>query len=288
MKGTVKGTMKGTMLALTPLRMFPVLMRNRFLLGQLAWRAFSARYAGSYLGWLWTPLTTIVQSILYIVVFSAILKIKADGLGIDLARRPSVGFGVFLVTGLVPYLALNDVVLRAARVFRSHVNLVQRVRLPLEVLVLGDLIGTLLHHMVSFVIVVTYCLACGHLGLDNLGWLCLGVVLFALWVTGLSLIASVLGAALPDVPEFLTLGFQVVFYGAPIIYPLSLIKNDVMLLIVEANPLTPLIGVLRAGLIGSSPPTFAAIAYLAVGGCFLLTLGAAAIERWRTNIPDLL
>ena len=108
---------------LAAFRLPGMLHRHRFLLWQLAWRAFAARHAGSYLGWLWTPLSTAVQFALYMVVFSAILQIKVEGLGIDVARRPAVGFGVFLITGLVPFLALNDVVARASRVFRAHANL---------------------------------------------------------------------------------------------------------------------------------------------------------------------
>ncbi len=39
-------------------------------------RAFASRHAGSLLGWLWTPLGTAVQFVLYTVVFSVILEIK--------------------------------------------------------------------------------------------------------------------------------------------------------------------------------------------------------------------
>jgi len=213
---------------LAPMRLLPTLMRHRFLVGQLAWRAFASRYAGSYLGWLWTPLATMIQFALFMVVFSMILEIKLEGLGIDLARRPSVGFGLFLITGLVPFLALNDAVLRASRVFRTHATLVQRVRMPAEVLVLGDMLGALLHHVISFAVVLVICLVGGHAGLTNLPWMIVAFVLFVVWTVGLGLIASVLGAALPDIPEGLVLAMQVLFYGAPIVYPLALVPEGVM------------------------------------------------------------
>ena len=133
---------------LAPFRLLPTMARHRFLLGQLAWRAFAARHAGSYLGWLWTPIATLIQFALFMVVFSAIMEIKIEGLGIDLARRPPVGFGLFLITGLVPFLALNDAALRASRVFRTHSSLVQRVRMPAEVLVVGDVLGAVMHHAI--------------------------------------------------------------------------------------------------------------------------------------------
>jgi lipopolysaccharide transport system permease protein len=269
-------------------RLLPTLYRHRFLLGQLAWRSFAARYAGSYLGWLWTPLSTAVQIVLFVTVFSVILKIRAEGLGIDLARRPEVGFGVFLITGFVPYLALNDAVLRAARVFRSSASLVQRVRLPLEVLVVGDVLGALLHHAVALVVVLIVCGAGGHMGWGNLPWVVLGMVLLGLWVMALALLASVAGAALPDLSEGLGLFLQVALYAAPIVYPLAYVKGRVLQTVIGANPLTPLVGVMRAGLISAAPPGGGAIAMVTAGGMLLLVVGAAVLDRYRATIPDLL
>ena len=271
---------------LAPFRLPKTLYRHRFLVRQLAWRAFAARHAGSYLGWLWTPISTAVQFALYMTVFSAILQIKVEGLGIDLARRPAVGFGVFLITGLVPYLAVNDVVMRAARLFRAHASLVQRVRMPPEVLVVGDALGTLMHHAISFALVVAFCAWRGHLGLAGIPWVVLGLVLLVLWIIGASLGASLVGAFLPDVAEMMGLALQVMFYAAPIVYPLALVRSDMVRGLIEMNPLTPLIGVLRTGLVGAEPPSITAVCYLLVGGSLVLWVGAAALDRWRASIPD--
>jgi ABC-type polysaccharide/polyol phosphate export permease len=272
--------------ALALLRLPGGLRRHRFLLRQLAWRAFAARHAGAYLGWLWTPVATAVQFALYMVVFAAILQIKVEGLGIDVARRPAVGFGVFLITGLVPFVALADVLQRATRVFRAHASLVQRVRMPAEVLVLGDVAGTLLHHAISFALVLGYCAWRGHLAVAGLPWVAAGVALLLLWVVGLALCVSLLGAFLPDIAEVMGLALQVVFYAAPIVYPLALVRAPLVRAVIEANPVTPLLGVLRAGLVGAAPPAAAAVLGLAIGGMLALALGAAALDRWRGSIPD--
>ena len=51
-------------------------------------------------------------------------------------------------------------------------------------------------------------------------------------------------------------------------------------------PLTTLVGVLRAGLIGSTPPTVAAIVAVTAAGLALVMAGAASVDRWRGTIPD--
>jgi ABC-type polysaccharide/polyol phosphate export permease len=159
--------------------------------------------------------------------------------------------------------------------------------MPAEVLVLGDVLGALLHHAISFVVVLTICVWRGHMGLANLPWIGLAIVLFTLWVVGLSLSASVLGAALPDVPEALALAMQVVFYGAPIVYPLAMVQDQVLRGLIRANPLTPLVEVARSGLISSTPPPAAAIAYVLVVGLVLVMVGSMALDRWRYTIADL-
>lgn len=271
-----------------PFRLLPTLVQHRFLLGQLAWRAFAARHAGSYLGWLWTPIATLIQFALFMVVFSAIMEIKIDGLGIDLARRPPVGFGLFLITGLVPFLALNDAALRASRVFRTHSSLVQRVRMPAEVLVVGDVLGAVMHHAISFVVVFAICVVGGHTGVLNLPWLIAAAALFALWMVGLGLVSSVLGAVLPDIPEALALAMQVVFYGAPIVYPLSLVPEGFLTSLVNANPMTPLVELARTGLISSAPPSSTSLIWMTLAGVLLVVAGSAALDRYRFTIADLL
>lgn len=273
---------------LAPVRLMRTLAANRFLLAQLARRSFASRHAGALLGWLWTPLGTAVQFLLYTVVFSVILQMKVELTGTDLARRLPVAFGVFLITGLVPFLALNDVIMRSARVIRANAALVQRVRLPLEVMVVGDILGTLMHHATAAVLVIVYCVWAGHLAVAGIGWIAVGIAVLMILAVGAGLLVSVLGVALPDIPEVLGLALQFALYGAPIIYPLSLVKQDWLLALLQANPITPLVGVFRAGLLGVAPPPVGGIMYLIILAVVLLVVGAAAMDRYRATIPDLL
>ena len=159
--------------------------------------------------------------------------------------------------------------------------------MPPEVLVVGDALGTLMHHAISFALVVVYCAWRGHLALAGVPWIVLGLATLVLWIIGASLCVSLLGAFLPDIAEMMGLALQVVFYAAPIVYPLALVRSDLVRTVIEMNPLTPLIGVLRTGLVGATPPSMTAVAYLLVGGGLLMWIGATAQERWRSSIPDL-
>jgi ABC-type polysaccharide/polyol phosphate export permease len=79
-----------------------------------------------------------------------------------------------------------------------------------------------------------------------------------------------------------------VLYGAPIIYPLAFVKQEVLLTLIQMNPITPLVGIFRAGLLGVPAPDPVGIIYLLTLSAVLLVVGAAALDRYRTTIPDLL
>jgi len=81
--------------------------RWRRLVGELARRDVKARYAGSALGVAWAVLEPLIQFGLYILVFPVFLGMRFEG-------NTSVGFsGLYLVCGMVPYLALQETVGRA-------------------------------------------------------------------------------------------------------------------------------------------------------------------------------
>jgi len=138
------------------------------------------------------------------------------------------------------------------------------------------------------VLMILYCAWAGYLAVAGAGWLMLGIGLLLLLAVGFGLLVSVLGVALPDIPEVLALVLQFALYGAPIIYPLNLVKNEALLTLIQMNPITPLVGVFRAGLLGVARPDPIGIMYLLLLSAVLLVVGSAAMERFRATIPDLL
>jgi len=254
---------------------------NGYLLWQLSVRAFLSRHKGSALGLLWPFLNTAVQLLLYWVVFSRLI-------GIRLAEGSPVGFGLYLMVGLVPYLAASDALTRSTSLFRANRTLIQRVRFPAEVLVLGELAGTLMHHGLAMLVVVAVCAVAGTLHLVSLGWLALGLGVLIVWLVGLCLLLAVAGAILPDMGEMLGLALLVVFYAAPIVYPLSMVGNPTLRTMISLNPLTGTVELIRAGLIQMPPPGWLTVGTLAGTGLFLVGCGIAALTAVRRHLADLL
>ena len=102
-----------------------------FLLRELVKRDFQGRYAGSALGLVWSFLQPLWMLLLFTFVFSTVMKISLAG-----ARTGH--FAVFLFSGLLPWMAVQEGVSRASTAVTDNSNLVKKLSFPAEILVLAD------------------------------------------------------------------------------------------------------------------------------------------------------
>jgi ABC-type polysaccharide/polyol phosphate export permease len=195
------------------------------------------------------------------------------------------GFGVFLLSGLAPYLALQEVAARSAGFARQQAALVSRIAIPLEVLLGGMVLAVFVRHAVALGLVLVFSAATGLIALSHLPWLLLGFVLVPLVAWGLALLLSVLGAYLPDVSQVVTTGSLVVFFLTPIAYGVESLPPAVRPLVV-ANPLYDLVALVRAVTVGVSPTVVEVV--VAAGAALLLwLLGSLVFARRAHRVPDL-
>jgi lipopolysaccharide transport system permease protein len=253
--------------------------RWRRLARELAIREFRARYAGSALGAAWAVVEPAVQFGLYLTVFSVFLGMRLEG-------KASVGwFGLYLVAGLVPFLALQESLQRAASLARGQAGLVRHVNVPLEVLLAGTLGAVLARHAVALLLVVLVAAGSGALTLAQIPWLAAGAAALVAVVWGLGLVLMTAGAFLPDVAQVVGTGTTVLFFLTPVVYPESALPAAV----VKWLPLNPAVGrvdLFRAG-IGGGPVSALRTSVTAATALAALAAGAFVFARRGSSVRDL-
>ena len=253
--------------------------RWRRLVAELAKRDFKARYAGSTLGAAWSVLEPLVQFGLYLTVFGFFL-------GMRLESKAGVGnFGLYLISGLVPFAAFQESVTRATGLVRERAQLVRHVNVPLEVLLAGTLVAVFARSGIAFALVAVVALGFGGVTLAGLPWLAGGVAVLAVGVFGLALALVVAGAFLPDLAQVVGTATTVLFFLTPIVYPASAVPRRLVGWMAY-NPLWGVVRCFRAGLT-VEPPDAASLATAAVVALVLLALGASLFEKRRREVPDL-
>ena len=209
------------------------LVRCRGLLWTLVQRELRARYRGTVLGFFWSLLNPLLLLAVYSFVFGAILK---RGELVDVEP-----YGVFLVTGLFPWIWFSTSLLEGCSSLTGNSGLIRKAVLPVEVLPAVAVVSNLLHFLLALPIVALALVAGRLLGYPIAGWTCvllpLVLVIETVMIAGLAFGLSALGVHFKDVRDLLGNMLVLLFFLAPIIYTLGDIPSELARL-VQLNPMT--------------------------------------------------
>ncbi|MEO8358555.1 MAG: ABC transporter permease [Vicinamibacteria bacterium] len=212
-----------------------VLISRRYLIYELARREVSDRYAGQFFSRFWTIGHPLILLTTYVFVFGYIFKTRMGGT----AGQP-FDYTSYLLAGLIPWLAFQEVMAKAGSVIVANANLVKQVIFPIEVLPVKSVVSTLPSEMVLLFGLALFILA-RYFTLP-LTWALLPL-LFAMQVlamTGVSFALSAVGAYFRDIKDVVQVFNVVGIYFLPAIYlPGSVPRGFELLLLL--NPFSHLV-----------------------------------------------
>ena len=247
-------------------------------------RELREQYAGSALGVVWSLLQPALYILLYWWVFAAIMHARLPENSV-LADTP---FIAFLLSALLPWFAFQDGLSRAASAVLNRRDVVCKVHFPVEVFPLAAAIAAFVAHGFGYVLfLATFALWRGGIPLTTLGAIAVLLALQLALTAGLGLLLGAVTVYLRDVAQALGLGLAVMFYTAPVLYPLSLVPERFHGL-VQCNPFAVFAEAYHdAVLLGVWPaPTILALLVLLAGSA--LAAGAYVFRRLEPGFVDVL
>jgi lipopolysaccharide transport system permease protein len=251
------------------------LFRYRELFGSIFRRDLRAKYKGSLLGVVWSLAHPIVLMLVYLVVFSVMLKIQTA----DYEH-----YWLFLLAGLPIWVFFATSLQSAARSLLENANLIRKVRFPRQLVPLSIVATQLVGFAVMLAIVVALSLVYVPAARDTV-WLAIPLaVLVICLVAGLSLAVASLNALYRDVEHLVAALLLPWFFLTPVLYSLEGIpgvKDHPRLVdaVHYGNPLTPAIEAVRDPLFFGELPAAADAIYLAAAAVLALALGAFVFSR---------
>jgi lipopolysaccharide transport system permease protein len=251
-----------------------------FLLKELVKRDFQGRYAGSLLGFMWSFVQPLWLLLLFTFVFSTVMKLRLPA-----GSAPSGNFASFLFSGLLPWMALQEGVMRASTAITDNATLVKKLRFPAELLVLAVVLAALLHEAIAASIFVVVLAWLGELHLRGLPVLLLALPLQAALTLGLGLLLGSVHVFFRDTAQALGMLFTGWFYLTPIVYPLEYVPARLRAWI-ELNPLTALVQLYRQAFLYGTVALVPGTAALALTAGVLLCLGFWLFRRLKTAFVD--
>lgn len=246
-------------------------------------RDLREQYAGTLLGGVWAVLQPLLLVAIYWWVFGLVWALKIPALG---ARTGELPFIVFLLSGLLPWLAFQDAINKSATAVLARADVLRHGNFPVAVFPIARCVAA---HLVFLGLVVGFALLGRGAMLFAAPGLAVGLLL--LYVAqlavacGLGLLVAALAVYIRDLPHLLVMLLMGVFFTAPVLYPLAQIPAA-MRSWVWLNPFTPFALGYHALLLEGRFPAAPVWTYVLILAAAAWAVGLFVFRRLRPGFAD--
>ena len=235
------------------------LARHTNLLIELVHRDLTVRYKRSIFGFLWTLLHPLLLMAIFTVVFS------------HLFRRETPHYETYFLSAYIAWNFFSQTVTNAMASVAWNGPLMKRVRVPRSIFTLSSIVSGLVNLLLSMVALLVIMLIVRAPLFPSLLFVPISLLIVGIFTLGVSLALTALSVFFADVREMVQAGLPALLYMTPVIYPVSIVPASFRW-IVERNPLTYLIEIVRAPIYyGHLPDSRTIAAALAVSLISLLS-----------------
>ena len=259
--------------------------RYRDLLRMYVKRDIITFYKQTILGPMWFFIQPIMTTIMFMFVFGGIAGISTDG----------VPQAVFYLAGLVCWNYFADCLTKCSDTFNANQQIFGKVYFPRLIVPFSIVISNMVKmgiQLVLFLVVYAYYFIV--LGTFEINWT---IVLFPVLLLmlaslglGFGLVISSLTTKYRDLRFLITFGVQLWMYATPVIYPLSVMKQNYpdKIWVIVANPLTAIIETFKFGFTGVGVFEWNYLLYNFVMSIAVLLLGIIVFNRVQKNFMDVI
>jgi lipopolysaccharide transport system permease protein len=258
---------------------------NRFLPGRNTWellgnftvRNLKLKYQSSFLGFLWSLITPLMQMMIYTVVFSLIIRVKVEW-----------PFAVFLLTAQLPWLFFSNCLMMGASSVIEHGNLIKKVSFHRALLPVATVCSNLINFILTLMVLAVF-LSCYRIPLTiHISLLVPAIVILTLFSLGLTFITSALAVFFRDIFHILEVVLLVWFWSVPVVYPITYL-NDIppkwawLITVYRLNPMVHILELFRYTFLYQNWPSFKSVAFSIAASIVSVVVGYMVFRKAAPN-----
>ncbi|MFU8766544.1 MAG: ABC transporter permease [Candidatus Methanoperedens sp.] len=249
------------------------LWNYRHLTLKLAISEFKLRYKNSILGFFWSLLEPLLMLLVLYIVFTNLMRVNVEH------------YQLFLLMGIISWNMLSRGTTMSLNSILGKPSLIQKVYFPREVLVISTSITALLMTLLEFIVFGIFMLVFNVA--PGMTIIYFPVVLFVefLLILGLSFGLAALNVYYRDVQYIWGVILQAGFFAAPIIYPISIIPEKYVWIIM-LNPMTRIIDTLRGSVIYSTSPVLGDGMFIVIAALGIFVVGYSIFLRLEPGFAE--
>ena len=208
----------------------------------LVWRDIKVLYKQTVLGFAWAVINPVFSMIVFSIVFGRLAQIPSEG----------VPYPIFSFAALVPWTYFSSAMSGSTQSLIGNQSMLTKVYFPRLVIPMTPVLAKLVDFGIVFVILLLMMAGFSILPTWNVIFLPWLIVLMILTAAGVGMWLSALAIQYRDVRFAIPFIAQLLMYAAPVVWPASLVPEQLRLL----YGLYPMAGVIegfRSALLGTNP-----------------------------------
>lgn len=251
------------------------LWRFRALVWALVCRHLSARYRGSFLGFIWSFLNPLFLLAVYAFVFQYYIRFDT----VD-------NYTLFLFCGLLPWIWFSSGLLEATSAISSGGSLITKAMFPPQILPLVSVLTSLANFLFAIPVLLVFMLLCGVLPTPALLVLPVVILIELIFLLGLSFMMSALNVYFRDVQHILGNIITFWFFLCPILYPTTTIPERFQFTLL-LNPVALFTQMYQHIFLNGTVPSVELFMLTTSVSLLTLIIGNAVFNHYREGFAEL-
>lgn len=248
------------------------LMDYRELLKTNVKKDIRGKYKRSFLGVLWSFINPLLQTIVYTIVFSVIMKSDMDN------------YLIYVVTGIIPWTFFSGSILQGISSITNNSGIIKKVYFPREILPISASLSGLVNFFISCVIILVFCLFS-----VGISWHIIFVPIIALiqfiLVLGIVFALSSINIYIQDVEYIIQFVLNMAFYATPVLYEAKILPH-LFQLVLNINPMTHILNAYRNVFMFHCLPDMSSLFFVAIIATIICFIGYKIFKKLERGFAE--
>jgi ABC-2 type transport system permease protein len=245
---------------------FLQLFHYKDLLINLVMRDLTVRYKRSVLGFAWTMVHPLINTVVFTVVFSTIFRFGIKD------------FVIYFLSGYQLWLLFSQSTTLSSRCIITNGQLLKKVYLPKTIFVFSILLSELVNFALAMLPLLALVIIIGN-GLSlSLLFLPIPLIIMCVFALGISFILAAATVFFNDIMDIYQLLLMPWMYLTPIVYPLEIVPAK-FLPILKLNPMYYIIDCFRSPIYLGHLPPFMHIVWAGLSALVIFIVGTVLFAK---------
>ena len=245
-------------------------------------RNIAIYYKQTILGPLWFLIQPLLMTVVFTVVFNRIAQIETGQI------PPSL----FYMSGIIIWTYFSDSLSQISNSFTANAGLFNKVYFPRLIMPISVLMTNIfklgiqiLMFMILFIIVTSKNQFDYNISLISIAFVISSILITSVLSLGIGMIIASFTAKYKDLSHLVGFGIRLLMYLSPIVYPISIVPNNLKIFII-INPMTAPVQGFRFILDESSMPSIEMAFYSMIFGIVLFAIGLILFFKTEKQFID--